>query len=66
MAGVVGLDHIVLDIRTKAVLGAEHRRQGDAGQGDNHIDDMTERFVHRRRVGEQPDPATVEPRSQMR
>ena len=66
VADMVGLDHVVLDVRAEPVLRSEHRRQRDTGQRGDGIGDVPEPGVHRCRVRDQTDPLAGETGGQAR
>jgi hypothetical protein len=54
-------DHVVLNIGTKTVLRAEHRREPDAWFLGERVDDVSECGVDRSRVAENADTPAVKP-----
>ncbi len=53
------LDHVVLEIGSEPVLGAEDRAEGDLVVLLHQIDRVPDPAVDRRRVADQPDAKTV-------
>jgi hypothetical protein len=54
------LDHVVLDVRSKAVLGAEQRREPGAGMGGQAIGDVPQLVIDRGRVADHADATAVQ------
>ena len=57
---VTGLDHVLLDIRSKAVLRSENGRQTRFLVTRQPVDDVVEGVVDRRGVADDPDPFSVQ------